>query len=707
MESLCQPRKFELQAHQTFLKGALTQMNKRVLLYHGLGSGKTCSAISIARAFVDSKPAGKAKVIVITPASLKPNFYKEMAGPCGAQFPELVNRDPQNNVDTNPCRENRDQIARQRARMLNQQRRVDNIITLLSYQEFVKLARTVGFDFKNTLVVVDEVQNIISATGSTYKAFLNQFVTKRTNHNENMRLILLSGTPVFDDAFELALIGNLLRTRGEPSLPNDPSAFHRKFHVNEDGTMLNEDALARFFAGKVSHFRGANPIAYPRRRDHSVKCVMSSFQKRFYEQTLGSALNSDQCEASQCFLIGPRQASNVVYPNNQIDMQSAIRSHNKVFSSKKHSCKFHECMNRLADCPGTAFVYSNFVRACGIDTFAHLLESERGYVRITPDICPLATPTKVNRFAIFRTGEPAENTRILRIFNSYENRNGDLIKVILGSPAMKEGVSLLRVRQVHMLDPYWNQSREEQVIGRAIRFCSHKDVSESKRVVDVYKYYAVTEKVSPNNVPNVPNGQNNSVDLHIKQMSIVKQHSISVFERVLKESAFDCQRFKSFNEPPVISCRQQTNNRPNANTTYNNNNNNNTNIPPKKVSVSIVRKPKGPMRPIVLGSKKSKQTRMRKRNGEPGGGGSTARGNGSCPAHRRPNETTGECPRESPHKRPNKKGIDCCYKRSVSARRCVQKHNKPTLKQMAVAKGVYDGASPITKKMLCELLGMS
>ena len=55
-------------------------------------------------------------------------------------------------------------------------------------------------------------------------------------------------------------------------------------------------------------------------------------------------------------------------------------------------------------------------------------------------------------------------------------------------PAIKEGVSLLRVKYVHIIEPYWNLSRLEQVIGRAVRFCSHKDVEEDKRIVKVYIY---------------------------------------------------------------------------------------------------------------------------------------------------------------------------------------------------------------------------
>jgi hypothetical protein len=53
-----------------------------------------------------------------------------------------------------------------------------------------------------------------------------------------------------------------------------------------------------------------------------------------------------------------------------------------------------------------------------------------------------------------------------------------------------EGVDFKNVRQVHLLDPWWNDSRMQQVIGRGVRFCSHKDLPPDKRVVDVFIHLA-------------------------------------------------------------------------------------------------------------------------------------------------------------------------------------------------------------------------
>ena len=41
-----------------------------------------------------------------------------------------------------------------------------------------------------------------------------------------------------------------------------------------------------------------------------------------------------------------------------------------------------------------------------------------------------------------------------------------------------------------IMEPYWNMSRIKQIIGRANRFCSHKDINKDRRYVDVYLYLA-------------------------------------------------------------------------------------------------------------------------------------------------------------------------------------------------------------------------
>ena len=51
-----------------------------------------------------------------------------------------------------------------------------------------------------------------------------------------------------------------------------------------------------------------------------------------------------------------------------------------------------------------------------------------------------------------------------------------------------EGIDLKNVRFVHLIEPYWHPVRLEQVIGRAMRICSHHKLPEAHRTVDVFLY---------------------------------------------------------------------------------------------------------------------------------------------------------------------------------------------------------------------------
>ena len=139
------------------------------------------------------------------------------------------------------------------------------------------------------------------------------------------------------------------------------------------------------------------------------------------------------------------------------------------------------------------------------------------------------------RYAVWSGDEKSSmREEIKSIFNNKDNHDGSKIKIILGSPSIKEGVSLLRVDQVHLMEPYWNMSRMKQIIGRAIRFCSHKDVEQGRRQVNVFLYLSTRtgEKTT---------------DEYIWSMAKKKQKLIDEFEKSMKELAIDCNLFYNRN----------------------------------------------------------------------------------------------------------------------------------------------------------------
>jgi Type III restriction enzyme, res subunit len=128
-----------------------------------------------------------------------------------------------------------------------------------------------------------------------------------------------------------------------------------------------------------------------------------------------------------------------------------------------------------------------------------------------------------------------DKKRILdKVFNTIENKEGKYIKLVLGSKVMNEGISMKHVGEVHILDVYFNLGKVDQVVGRAIRWCSHYKVMGEKNQfphVNVYKYVVTLNKDGKD-------GLTSEEELYRKAEQ--KYILIKKIERSMKEVAIDC-----------------------------------------------------------------------------------------------------------------------------------------------------------------------
>jgi hypothetical protein len=111
-----------------------------------------------------------------------------------------------------------------------------------------------------------------------------------------------------------------------------------------------------------------------------------------------------------------------------------------------------------------------------------------------------------------------------------ENKTGAKVKVVLISRAGSEGIDLKFIRQVHILDPWYNMNRIEQIIGRAVRNFSHKSLPFEKRNVEIYMYGTILGKEN----------KEEAADLYVYRVAEYKAIQIGKVSRILKETAVDC-----------------------------------------------------------------------------------------------------------------------------------------------------------------------
>lgn len=220
------------------------------------------------------------------------------------------------------------------------------------------------------------------------------------------------------------------------------------------------------------------------------------------------------------------------YAKNFRKFRNRETKKSKLFN-KLYECspKYLYCIFKILDSEGSTVTYSNYVRMEGLEIFKMILRLF-GFGEYDPN-----KKTK-NAFSYAEySGILSREQRIKnrKTFNSIENINGEVIKVFLISPSGSEGINLLNVRQMHILEPFWNNVRIDQVIGRAIRQCSHRDLPMSKRHVDVFKYKCIRK-----------NGKETS-DQHIETIARNKESSNQSFLDAIKEAAVDCGLYKSHN----------------------------------------------------------------------------------------------------------------------------------------------------------------
>ena len=107
-----------------------------------------------------------------------------------------------------------------------------------------------------------------------------------------------------------------------------------------------------------------------------------------------------------------------------------------------------------------------------------------------------------------------------------------------------EGISLKNVRQAHIMEPFWNYVRLEQVQGRAIRICSHKDLPMVERTVEVFTYlmkFSEQQKKDRKVDETIATRDKGlTTDQIIYTLMMTKRRlSEQIFE-VMKSSAIDC-----------------------------------------------------------------------------------------------------------------------------------------------------------------------
>ena len=289
-EKLCNSD-FELSPHQQFVRNFLSFQTpyNSLLLYHGLGSGKTCSAIGVAEEMRDylNQLGITRRIIVVASPNVQENFILQ-----------LFDESKLNLVDglwnIKSCTGNKllREINPLNMQGLTKEKVVYQIKNLIhssylfmgytKFANFIETTSDVGTDlvknkdeivkkklqqaFNNRLIIIDEVHNI-RITDDNKRKNVTDELSKLVKNVDNLRLLLLSATPLYNNYKEIISLINLMNLNDKRSSIDTKDVFDAdgNFKVDNDGKDIGRELLERKATGYISFVRGDNPYTFPYR----------------------------------------------------------------------------------------------------------------------------------------------------------------------------------------------------------------------------------------------------------------------------------------------------------------------------------------------------------------------------------------------------------------------------------------------------------
>jgi hypothetical protein len=588
---------FKLQSQQRFLRRILSpdSPNRNLLMVHGTGTGKTCTAIQVAEEYILRPEFQDRKVMIVASAAVQDNFQTQLfdmsrvnidtiAGTLeskqctGRRYLDMLLR-----IESEPKNWNNPDVRAKLERTANTI--IKEFYEFTAYNSFgnlilSKLGGTekdidrewVHENFDNRLLIIDEAHNIRESKDEEGMKGVTRALENLVKVAEGMVLVFLTATPMYDTFNEIVFYMNLFLWNDRKQKPTESVKITDFF--NPDATLQSGpqgETFRKWCQDYVSFVKGENPFTFPFRlpppKSVSRDTITTSFlgkpippaERSQYIALVGSDARGAQLSALKGMEKVDDEEKKRVLMQSTIAVTPGNKSFNELFKSvgkqyeyvgepfltpeklPDYSAKFTTILKSIDTGSGVCMVYSNFV-ALGARLFAMALE-ENGYTPYTGTTI-LANPsykgnTKGRYILLTSDYTESELSRLLAAVKKPQNRDGSQIRVVVAGPIVSEGVDFRYMRQIHVVDPWWNMSRIEQVVGRGLRTCSHQILPFEDQNCTVYFHVVRTD-----------DGKECFDEYTYRTKVEQKAMKIARVRKVMAESAMDCPLQNQINTLP-------------------------------------------------------------------------------------------------------------------------------------------------------------
>lgn len=587
---------FKLQNYQRFLRRVLSPESsvRNLLVVHGTGTGKTCTAIQISEEYITKPEFQEKTVLVLANPAVQDNFKNQIfnlskvhvdngvltSKQCtGRRYLDMILR-----VQNEPMKWSDPQVREKISDI--SQKLIKEFYEFQGYTEFANALKTqsdvgklhldtwIHKTFDNRMIIIDEAHSLKTTDEGLETKLISSALKQIVETANNLILILLTATPMFDDYTEILYYFNIF-------LLNDRKikTFMKTEDVFEAGEF--KEGMEAKFRGwcqdYISYVRGDNPLTFPFRLAPSKNLVapvatidwetgqkIPPAEQRHILTLTGSYVKGFQkniLTSKELTKLGPASLEQVLcsFPDNQPFSKTFVLSTDEESTFKyaknvpyflspsqisEYSSKFALITEIISQSKGVIFIYSNSVKY-GADLFAMCLE-EHGYSSATGHQLLEKTSGEIERgsrgkYALFTSKtQEGERRRLLDRLKMVSNTEGQDIKIIIGSKTIAEGIDLSYVRQIHILEFWWNMSRIEQAVGRGIRTCSHNRLPFEEQNCTVYLHVCKLKD------------SHELIDEYYYRTRVEqKGKTIAKIKNIIMESAMDCPLQTELNNLPT------------------------------------------------------------------------------------------------------------------------------------------------------------